>query len=86
MILPTKRVSPDRALLTVGSEVLELLLKEEQTVSHLWSRFQRQRATHMSFSPVTFDWFVLALDLLFSLQIIELSQGILSVSRSSARI
>lgn len=72
MILPTKHVREDRALLTVGAEVLDLL-RTSKTVSRLWSDFSRKRATGSS--PVTYDWFILALDLLFSLGLIDFSRG-----------
>jgi hypothetical protein len=35
MILPTKRLGIERAMLTVGAEILELLT-EPKTVSRLW--------------------------------------------------
>ena len=73
MILPTKRLHQDRALLSVGAEVLRRL-DEPKTVSRLWDEVQakyrgRQTAT------LTYDWFVLALDLLFSVSAITLVNG-----------
>lgn len=75
MILPTKRVTEDRALLTLGGEVL-LLLKEPKTVSRLWSELSNDRRKNTSSTPLTFDWFVLALDFLYALGVISLSQGL----------
>ncbi|GHO94589.1 hypothetical protein KSF_046370 [Reticulibacter mediterranei] len=40
MILPTKRLGPERAMLTVGAEILSLLT-EPKTVSRLWHEFPR---------------------------------------------
>lgn len=74
MILPTKRISEDRALLFVGAEIIRLL-DEPKTVSRLWSELNDHRRQDNNLTPVTFDWFVLALDLLHALNVIELNQG-----------
>jgi len=70
MILPTKRLSEDRALLTVGAEILRIL-NEPKTVSRTWAELNRYRCSMSNPSPVTFDWFILALDLLFILNAIS---------------
>jgi len=94
MILPTKHLREDRALITVGAELLKLL-DEPKTVSRLWDEIQRTRtergaATAQRARPaateqpssqgrarsnVPFDWFILALDLLYLLGAIELQRG-----------
>lgn len=61
MILPTKGVPPRQALVSLGSDVLRVLA-EPMTVSRLWHEFKKESAQA---GPVTFDWFVLSLDLLF---------------------
>jgi hypothetical protein len=71
MILPTKGVPPLQALVTLGADVLRLLT-EPKTVSRLWDDFRKGRAMG---AQVTFDWFVLSLDLLFVLGTIELERG-----------
>lgn len=65
MILPTKGVSADRALLTVGAQIIREL-DEPSTVSGLWHLVRVKRAQDENATPLTFDWFVLALDLLFA--------------------
>ncbi len=70
MILPTKGVTPDRALLAVGATVLGHLT-EPKTVSRLWTDL----GTAGSAPGLTFDWFVLALDLLYALGIVRLEGG-----------
>jgi hypothetical protein len=60
MILPSKHLSESRALLTIGGHLLGLLTKPK-TVSVLWEEF---KARPDNSSPISFDWFVLALDLL----------------------
>jgi len=68
LILPTKGVHPNLALLTVGGQVLSAL-DEPSTVSSLWYRVSKMRG---STEPITFDWFVLSLDLLYALGAITL--------------
>lgn len=73
MILPTKRISSDRALLTVGARVIELL-DQPKTVSRLWSEYRTEHNDEISY-----DWFVLALDLLYMMGAIERSNGLISL-------
>ena len=75
MILPTKHLNQDRALLGVGAEIL-CLLKEPKTVSRLWDELKSTKKTVDSCS-LTYDWFVLALDFLFTLNAIELEKGLI---------
>lgn len=72
MILPTKRLASDRALISVGAELL-LLLEQPRSTTQLWSAFQMSRETKAVTGPVSYDWFVLALDLLFMLGAVEWS-------------
>lgn len=73
MILPTKRLNPDRALLGVGAEVLTFL-DEPKTVSRLWEEIRQARAQRKH-AAVAYDWFVLALDLLYLLNAIDMERG-----------
>ena len=79
MILPSKHLSPDRALLTVGGHVLTFLA-HLKTVSALWEELNRQDQGVVTIRPrrITYDWFVLALDLLYSLGTIELENGLVA--------
>ncbi|MDX3488167.1 ABC-three component system middle component 6 [Streptomyces sp. ID05-18] len=81
MITPTKGIAPDRCLLAVGAQVL-LQLDEPRTVSQTWARLKSWRADQAHTSPVSFEWFVLALDILFSMGAVELVQDVL-VARST---
>lgn len=71
MILPTKGITPDRALLTVGARVLSLL-DVPKTVSRLWDETRCSSSAHQE---MTFDWFVLALDLLFIMDAVDVERG-----------
>ncbi|WP_105970713.1 ABC-three component system middle component 6 [Streptomyces geranii] len=83
MITPTKGISPDRCLLAVGAQIL-MQLEEPRTVSQTWARFKAWRADNEHFSPVSFEWFVLALDMLYSLDAVELRQDLLVARRIHA--
>jgi hypothetical protein len=74
MILPTKGITPDRALLTVGAQVL-LVLDEPKTISRLWHEVQELRGTSPDVSPLGFDWFLLSLDFLFIIGALRIGSG-----------
>lgn len=76
MILPTKHVRADRALIGVGGEVLGLL-SEPMTVSRLWDAIRERRSTASASAPVDYTWFVLALDFLFMVGAIEAKRGVI---------
>jgi hypothetical protein len=74
MILPTKRLGVERAMLMVGAEILELLT-EPKTVSRLWDELGRVMSERSSTRIVNYDWFVLTLDLLYMLGVLEMDHG-----------
>lgn len=71
MILPTKGVSSERALIAIGGDVLALL-DEPKTVSKVWDEY-RQKIDRDN--GTSFDWFVLSLDLLFLMGALDLDRG-----------
>lgn len=75
MILPTKHIRPDRALLSIGGELLAEL-REPATVSRLWDQVRAARGKTPAAAPINYDWFVLALDLLFAVGAVELDRGL----------
>ena len=77
MILPTKHIKPDRALLAVGAEMLQSL-REPMTVSRLWDEVRCARKDRAVSAPVNYDWYVLTLDLLFLLGAVEFKQGFIT--------
>jgi len=81
MILPSKHLSQDRALLTVGARILQRL-GQPKTVSAVWEELlcQGEDTRHFATS-LGFDQFVLALDLLFLVDAIRLDEGLLRGSR-----
>jgi hypothetical protein len=81
MILPSKHLSQNRALLTIGADILKHL-SSPVTVSAIWEKvscFSRDQNTS---SSLRYDYFVLALDLLYLIGAVELREGLL-VRRSS---
>ncbi len=72
MLLPTKGISAQRALVTVGADLLELL-DSPTTVSALWDRFRRRADRQSVATRVTFDWFSLALASLFAIGALEMT-------------
>jgi hypothetical protein len=74
MILPTKRIPEDRALLAIGADVLKLL-DRPQTVSKVWEELKITRANRLANNPLTFDWFTLSLAMLFAVQALVLENG-----------
>ncbi len=76
MILPTKHIRPERALLTVGADILACL-KEPMTVSRAWDEVRRQRGKAVGSAPINYDWFILALDLLFIVEAVRFENGVL---------
>ncbi|WP_275100171.1 ABC-three component system middle component 6 [Sedimenticola hydrogenitrophicus] len=69
MILPTKHLSPDRALISVASDVYGLIGKKS-TVSSLWMDLKEKYQMKLRLGVVSYDWFVLSLDLLYVMGLI----------------
>lgn len=65
MILPGKHIKQDRALISIGGDILSVL-NERMSVSQIWIEVKRLRESREENSPLSFDWFVLALTFLFA--------------------
>ncbi len=74
MILPTKHIRSDRALIGVGGQMLDIL-QEPMTVSRLWDEIRERRTVDVSCPVIDYRWFVLALDLLYTIQAVDLEYG-----------
>ncbi|AFR10904.1 ABC-three component system middle component 6 [Nocardiopsis alba] len=83
MIAPTKGVAPQRALLTVGAQILKASERQSITVDQAWRRLQKWRSDHDHNAPVPFWWFVLALDVLYALGTVELCEDVLVFREAS---
>lgn len=73
MILPSKHLKTDRALIGIGGEVLQLL-DQSKTVSGLWDEFREFRSKQGK-HEVGFDRFVLTLDMLFLFEAVDIDRG-----------
>ncbi len=82
MILPSKHISQEKALLTIGANILKHL-DQQRTISSLWEATTKYYKNDQSTRPqISYDWFVLALDLLYAIGAIELHNGLLYRSSS----
>lgn len=70
MFLPTKGISAERALVSVGADVLSVL-DAPITVSGLWLKTEALVEAKVVRAVITFDWFALALAALFAIGAIE---------------
>jgi hypothetical protein len=73
VILPGKHLQHDRALIGVGAEILGEL-NEDRTISELWIRVRSARGS--AATPLSFDWFVLALTFLYAIAAVDLDGGV----------
>lgn len=78
MILPSKHLPQSRALLTVGAHILTFLMYPK-TVSALWEELNKHDDdSEVAPRRISYDWFLLALDLLYTLGAIELENGLVA--------
>jgi hypothetical protein len=80
MIQPNKGISPERALLTVGAQVLQQL-DQPKTVSAVWHSLKESRRKAGYRANISYWWFILALDTLHALGVLHYEDGLL-VKRS----
>ncbi|MFG1879994.1 ABC-three component system middle component 6 [Sphaerisporangium sp. NPDC049003] len=77
MIVPTKGVAPQRALLAVGAQIVLATEQQPVTINQAWRRLLSWREENHHRAPLTFGWFALALDLLYALGLVELDRDVL---------
>lgn len=75
MLMPTKHIKTENALIGVGGEVLALL-DQDKTVSRLFYDLQERRRSN-ELTTIQFDWFLLAVDFLFSVGAVRFDEGLL---------
>jgi len=76
MILPSKHLAAERALLTLGGEILKAL-DQPRTISSLWDRMRSGNDVVKRRSVLTYSWFILAIDLLFIVRAVSYEDGTL---------
>jgi hypothetical protein len=72
MILPDKNILLQYSILGSGANILKVLNKPE-TVSSLWEKLKNEREIQ------SFEKFVLTLDFLYAMNIVELSNGLIAL-------
>lgn len=80
MLLPTKHIRPENAVLGVGANALRCL-PEPKSVAALFMAVQKLREEE-GVAKIEFDWFLLALDFLFLTGSIRYTAGTLERSHS----
>ena len=68
MILPTKHLPTERSLIAIGADIVELL-DEPKSISTLWLEFQELNERRNR--RLTFDWFTLAVAMLYTIDAVE---------------
>ena len=76
MILPTKHLRTDRAIISIGAEILRILTKPK-TISKIWDEFRILPSISKQKKPVNYDWFILSIDLLFTIDAVSFERGLL---------
>lgn len=76
MILPTKFLPAERSLIVIGGEILALLAQGPRSVSELW---ESMRGDTVRKYPVGYDWFTLALTLLYTIDAVDLRSGLIAL-------
>ncbi|MBY5917795.1 hypothetical protein ELG97_15785 [Rhizobium leguminosarum] len=77
MILPTKYLSADRSLIVIGADILRVLNEAPRSVSEVWERVISTRNPQAA--PLTYDWFLMAVTLLYAIGTIDIRNGLLAV-------
>ncbi|MDU0307588.1 ABC-three component system middle component 6 [Rhizobium leguminosarum] len=75
MLLPTKHIKTENSLVGVGAEVLAELTRPK-TVSTLFYDIQLRRREN-GVTTIHFDWFLLAVDFLYSVGALRFEAGTL---------
>jgi hypothetical protein len=83
VILPSKHLHQSRALIGVGAEILAHL-DEPRSVSELWERVRTARGRDEDKSPLSFDWFVLALTFLHAIFAVRFDGGVITTMSEQA--
>ena len=75
MILPTKHLRSEASLIYVGGIIQNIIASTPLTIDQLWHGTKREYVKRSQDSDITYDWFVLALSLLYTINAISFSDG-----------
>jgi len=82
MLLPSKAIPADQAVIAVGAQILTQL-DDPGSVSAVWERLSSWRTQNKMDSALPFWWYALTLDFLYTTGAIELHGGQLVKVRSA---
>ncbi|MFD6277767.1 ABC-three component system middle component 6 [Streptomyces sp. NPDC060209] len=74
MLLPSKAIPSDQAMIAVGAQIL-IQLDHPGTVSAVWQRLMKWREVNSMPSAIPFWWFALSVDLLYATGAVEIREG-----------
>ncbi|WP_093702896.1 ABC-three component system middle component 6 [Streptomyces sp. MnatMP-M27] len=74
MLLPSKSIAADQALIAVGAQIL-VQLESPGSVSAVWQRLANWRSDEKMPSAIPFWWFALSLDVLFAAGAVVIQDG-----------
>ncbi|MBY3249902.1 hypothetical protein ELI54_08300 [Rhizobium ruizarguesonis] len=80
MILPSKFLPAERSLIVVGGEVLNVIKDSPKSVSEVWEHVRGDR--NKRGLTLGFDWFTLALTFLYTVHMIDMKDGLLTIQRA----
>lgn len=75
MILPTKHLRSESSLIFVGGIIQNILDSNSMSVDQLWHGTKAAYTACTHGRDITYDWFVLALSMLFEIDTIKLVDG-----------
>lgn len=75
MILPTKHLRSEASLIYVGGIIQSIVASTSLTVDQLWHSTKQEYINHSHDSDITYDWFVLALSLLYTINAVSFSES-----------
>lgn len=73
MILPTKHLRSEASLVYVGGIIQRIIIATPLSVDQLWHSTKREYKQHSQDCEITYDWFILALSLLYAIDAISFS-------------
>ena len=75
MILPTKHLRNETSLINVGGIILSIINTTPLTVDQLWHSTKKEYVMHSQDSDITYDWFILALSMLYIINAVSFING-----------
>ena len=81
MVLPTKHLSAEKAIISLGGHLLTCL-SYEMTISEHWEKTKKRQRNLSKPNLFSFETYVLTLDFLFIVGALELHNGMLRKAES----